>query len=555
MDKPLDKSELDNRLFDGIVATLDRSYLYVSNLKTGISRWDKNAVEYFGMPGEYMENAGDIWAEHIHPDDREAYIQDIDEVFSGQKSCHIMDYRARNSEGNYVMCTCRGVVLRDEDGEADLFMGTIVNHSITDNVDAVTNLYNIYGFRQYFRYLQDKKLQGNILLVGINNFSEINDIYGYQVGDQVLRIFGTKLAAVVSEYGPVYRMDGVRFCCCLPEESKETITKLYENIKHMAVHDIFLKEKRISVTVSAGVTSLNSQQDESSVITCARYSLEQSKHEKHGELVFFDDALLADNRKNLELVGALRDSIMNDFSGFYLCYQPVVGADSEKLVGAEALLRWHKEPFGEVPPGVFIPWLENDPSFFDLGNWILERALTEGKVLLKKYPEFVLNVNVAYPQLARIRFRRSVQEILEKTGFPPENLCLELTERCRQLEISYLQREISFLKSLGIKIAMDDFGTGFSSLNLLKDLPIDTLKIDRSFVSDIQGNVANQEIVYAITNCAANLNIHVCMEGVEDRNMIDYMNRYSPYSYQGYYYSRPIQMGNFLEKYMNESDD
>ena len=550
----MDKSELDGRIFDGIASTLDRSYLYLSNLKTGISRWDKNAVEYFGLPGEYMEDAGTIWAEHIHPDDRDAYLQDVDEVFTGKKNGHVMDYRARNREGQYVMCTCRGVVLRGSDGEADLFMGTIVNHSITDNVDVVTNLYNIYGFRQYFRCLQDKDAKGTMLLVGINNFSEINDVYGYQVGDQVLREFGTQLAEEVRDYGPVYRMDGVRFCCCLPEEDKETIAKIYENIKHMAVHDIFLGEKRISVTVSAGATSLNSQQDESSVITSARYSLEQSKHEKHGELVFFDDALLADNRKNLELIGALRESIMNGFNGFYLCYQPVVGADSEELVGAEALLRWSKEPFGEVPPGVFIPWLENDPSFFDLGNWILERAMTEGMALLAQYPNFVLNVNIAYPQLARIRFRRSVQEILKKTGFPPENLCLELTERCRQLEISYLQREIKFLKSLGIKIAMDDFGTGFSSLNLLKDLPIDTLKIDRSFVSDIKGNVANQEIVGAITSCASNLNIHVCMEGVEDRSMIEYMNQYSPYSYQGYYYSKPIRMGNFIEKYLDSEE-
>ncbi len=551
MDEEMDKSELDNRLFEGIADTIDRSYLYVSNIKTGISRWDKKSVEYFGLPGEYMEDAGSIWAEHIHPEDREAYLEDISEVLSGKKQQHAMDYRARNSEGEYVMCTCRGVVLKGEkEGAADLFVGTIVNHSLSDNVDVVTNLYNIYGFRQYFRSMQEEKEKGSIMLLGINNFSEINDIYGYRMGDRVLRAFAGRLAAKISGSGPVYRMDGVRFACCLKESDKEKISDLYSVVKRMAAHDIFLDGERIAITVSAGVVSLSDSHDESSVMTSARYSLEQSKHERHGDLVFFDEDLLTDNRRNMELMGALRESILNGCDGFYLCYQPVVGADTENLVGAEALLRWNKEPFGEVPPGMFIPWLENDPSFFDLGNWILERALTEGKSLLERYPDFVLNVNIAFPQLSRIQFRQCVKEILDRTGFPPQNLCLELTERCRQLEITYLQEEIRQLKSFGIKIAMDDFGTGFSSLNLLKDLPIDTLKIDRGFVCDIQGNVANQEIVRAITSCASNLHIHVCMEGVEDRNMVDYMNRFSPYSYQGYYYSRPIPMENFKKKYL-----
>jgi diguanylate cyclase (GGDEF)-like protein len=546
----IDKSELENRLFDGFAAASDRNYIYICNMKTGVSRWDKKAVEYFGLPGEYMKNAGSVWEEHIHPDDREAYRKDIDEVFSGKKVTHMMDYRAENLEGEYVLCTCRGVVMRGNDDEADIFVGSIVNHSISDNVDAVTNLYNVYGFRQYFRFFQESRKKGSILLVGINNFSEINDIYGYQVGDHVLRVFGEKLVKEMSEYGPVYRMDGVRFSCCLQEESEAKISAIYEKIKRMAGHDIFLDGERIAITVSGGVVIMNSNYDESSVVTSARYSLEQSKHEKHGELVFFNDSLLADNRKNLELMGALRKSILNDFDGFFLCYQPVIGAESEDLVGAEALLRWEKEPFGLVPPGLFIPWLENDPSFFDLGNWILERAMTESKGILEKYPNFVLNVNIAFPQLARIRFRQSIKEILDRTGFPPKNLCLELTERCRQLEVSYLREEIDYLKSLDIKIAMDDFGTGFSSLNLLKDLPVDTLKIDRGFVCDIQGNVANQEIVRAISSCASNLDIHICMEGLEDRNMVDYMSRFSPYSYQGFYYSRPIPMNDFYDKYM-----
>ncbi len=175
--------------------------------------------------------------------------------------------------------------------------------------------------------------------------------------------------------------------------------------------------------------------------------------------------------------------------------------------------------------------------------------MSETKAVLDKYPDFILNVNIAYPQLARIQFRQSMTAILDITGFPADHLCIELTERCRQLQMRYLQQEIGYLKSLGIKLAIDDFGTGFSSLNLLKDLPVDTLKIDRGFVCDIQNNIANQEIVKAIAGCASSLNVHVCMEGLEDRDMIEYMKQYNPDSYQGFYYSRPIPMEEFKKKY------
>lgn len=168
---------------------------------------------------------------------------------------------------------------------------------------------------------------------------------------------------------------------------------------------------------------------------------------------------------------------------------------------------------------------------------------------MEGYPEFVLNVNIAYTQLSHIGFVESVKAILEETGYPPGNLCLELTERCRQLEKEYLRKEIDDLKSVGIKIAMDDFGTGFSSLNLLSELPVNTIKIDRGFIVDIQTNETNQAIVEAITNCARKLNVHVCCEGLETREMIEFVRQYPIYSIQGYYYSKPIQIEPFMARF------
>ncbi|MBO5487677.1 MAG: EAL domain-containing protein, partial [Eubacterium sp.] len=433
-----DKSELDNRLFEGFADTSRRRYVYVCNMKTGISRWSVNAVEDFGLPGEYMKDAGLIWAEHIHPDDRSAYLLEISEIFEGKRKYHNMDYRALNRDGEYVICTCQGHVVKGKtEEEPDLFVGSIENHGIMDNVDAITHLYNIYEFSKFISRRRDAGEYLTVVMLGINKFNQINETYGYIFGNRVLREFGNRMRDVIKGRGMLFRMDGVRFACCFDNLSKEEILEIYKEMQYQARHRIYVDGIRIAVSIAAGAVVYDEYHNESTVITSGGYALEQSKYKQQGELVFFEAAVVENNSRNLEIMTIIRQCAMNQCEGFYLCYQPIVNAAEEKLIGAEALLRWRKEPYGEVPPGVFIPWLENDPVFWDLGNWIIKRALTEGLKLVQKFPDFVLNVNVAYPQLSHVGFEEKVKSILEETGFPAKNLCFELTERCRQLEKNY----------------------------------------------------------------------------------------------------------------------
>lgn len=545
----LDLSELDNRLFEGFADTSRRRYVYVCNMKTNISRWSKNAIEEFDLPGEYMQDAGTIWADFVHPEDREQYEKEIDAIFTGEKIHFDLDYRARNREDEYVLCTGRGHVVRGEGEAADLFVGSIENHGIMDKVDAITSLYNIYEFWNIMRSLKESEQKITVLLIGLNNFSEINDMYGYDFGNKVLRKFANIVTAELKERGIAFRMDGVQFACCLKDFKHEEVQELYKMLKYEARHNIYVDGMRVAVSLSGGAVVYDKSYDVQALLTSVRYAYIQSKHRNHGELKFFDYSFLQDNKKNLEFMNVIRKSIINKFEGFFLCYQPIVDASSEELIGAEALLRWRKDEFGEVPPGMFIPWLENDPSFWDLGRWILWQAMSEAKPILEKYPDFILNINVAYPQLSHSRFCEVVQEVLIDTGFPAKNLCLELTERCRQLDREFLQIVTECLREMGIRIAIDDFGTGFSSLELLGDLHVDTLKIDRGFIRDIQTNLTHQAIVRAVTECAQDLSVHVCMEGLEDREMIDFVKQYGVYSYQGYYFAKPMPMEQFIGKY------
>ncbi|MBR1752432.1 MAG: GGDEF and EAL domain-containing protein [Ruminococcus sp.] len=545
----IELSSFDSRLFEGFASTSLKRYVYMCDMTTNISRWSRNAVEYFGLPDEYMYDAGSLWAEHIHPDDRQMYLDDIGAVFDGRQLKHEIDYRARNDNGEYVLCTCHGVVMKGKDGEHDLFVGTLENHGIADNVDAATSLYNVYEFLQYIKELKEGGRSALELLIGINSFSEINDMYSYAFGDRVLNSVGVRLQEILGNSRRIYRMDGVKFAVFFPEAEIPEIYDIYRKIQYEMKYNVFVDGIRIPISVSAGAVLLSGDFDEFSAQGSARYALEHSKVVEHGELYVFDDELKGTNRKKLELISAMRKSMLAGYDGFFMCYQPLISSEKEKLIGAEALLRWQGEGFGVVMPGVFIPLLENDPSFFDLGNWILRKAMSESLHLVENDPEFVLNVNISYTQLSHQLFRESVKAIMSETGFPAGNLCMELTESCRQLDKSFLARQINFLTGLGIKIAIDDFGTGFSSLNLLSELPVETLKFDRGFTKDIITNKVNQTIIKAITECAKELHVHVCLEGMENREMIEFSKRFCVYSYQGYYYSRPIVIKQFDELY------
>lgn len=545
-------SEYFDKIFEAFSATAKGSYIYLCDMWTDMSRWSKSAVDYFGLPGEYMEDAGTIWAQHIHPEDRRRYQEDIDAVFSGRKKNHELEYRAMDKNGNYVVCTCSGVVIEDEAGNPEFFAGTITNRGTIENIDPTTNLYNLYEFLNALRLLRERGKKYRVLLVGFKHFSDVNDLYGYSFGNEAMKLFVSIMQNDLMDKGKIFRMDGTRFAVLTTELRVDDLKNYYLRLQEKAKNHLTVQENNVSLALCGGLVVVEDCQiSEHAIHAAARYALNVSKNERHGELWIVENDDVDKNKKTVELINVLRSSIIEECSGFYLCYQPVVSPQTGKMTGAEALLRWNREPYGEISPGQFIPWLEKDSAFFDLGNYVLRQAMLDGKEFLKDHPDMIINVNLSYAQLERSEFRNTLVGFLLSTGFPPEHLCLELTERCRLLDMNFLRNEIIFLKSYGIKIALDDFGTGFSSLNLLRELPIDYIKIDRGFVSEIENNKADQSIVKAVMTCARELDIGVCVEGIENERLRDYLQNYPAQGYQGYYYSKPVTKEEFkrLELY------
>ena len=541
------RSMLD-ALYRSFEVIAEGSYVYLCDMKYDYSRWSKNAVDAYGLPSEYMYGAGDIWEGRIHPQDRAAYHKGIDEIFSGNAAGHDMQYRAQRVTGEYDVCTCRGIVIRDPNGEPDYFAGTIRNHSIQGHIDTLTGLRNQYGFFEDLDSYIKRKTEISVILVGISRFSEINEIYGYHFGNRVLQRYARYAYNETGNEGHTYRIDGTKFAVISHTLSIADLREKYNHFRAFLHEEFKVDDKNILLDLHCGALRVDSFDiDSQTVYACLNFADEESKVRHQGDMVEFQNVLNEENHQRLEQLHAIRASIMHGYTGFYLLYQPVVDAKTEKLIGAEALLRWKDDRYGMVPPDQFIPILESDPLFPELGEWIIRESVLAAKQILRHEPGFIVNVNLSYTQLAKPDFVDMVLQVLNDLEYPPEHICFEVTERCRLLDLNLLKNVVVNLKSRGILVALDDFGTGFSAVGILKEIPFDIIKIDRSFVQMIEQNEVDRQIVRSIANLASIFGAKVCVEGIETEGMRDILKRYHVESFQGYYYAKPLLPEKFME--------
>lgn len=546
----IDKTGLEDRMFEILSKSAnERGYLFVCNLQTGVTRWSPNAVAYFKMPCEYMRDMDAFWKERIHPDDVEESVRRKKELLAGHTELADFEYRIKNGEGEYVVCTCRCMIIKGENGGPDLFSGTVVNRGVEDFVDPVTMLHTnqrlVYRLEQHVR----EKRPAVVMDIEISKFSRISILYGYEAGNEVLLQLANAIRARVEGHGGAYHLGGAKFVILLPEATKEQAVALYEDLQAYAKNQIRVGGSlTVPIKLSGGATMLQDfDGTPAQVKSTLVYALTQSKYKGRGELVWIGISSKQDRDNNIELLSKIHQSIIDGCKGFYMCYQPLVDVKTEQIVGAEALIRWHSDEEGEVSPGRFIPWIEVDTVYYKLGKWIMRQALHDANEFRKVLPGFIINVNITASQLERREFREDVCRIVEESGYPPGQIFMELTERCRQLDYDFLKKEMAFFHSKGMKVSLDDFGTGSSSLGLVMELPIDELKVDMSFVKDIQKKQVNQAMVKHIIQCANSLGLKTCIEGVENEELSIFLRPNEASYYQGYYYSKPIPAEDFKQ--------
>ena len=543
------KYKLDS-LFEVLAAISDDSNVFLCDMQYDYSKWSKGLVEEFDLPSQYIYNATGMWEERIHPDDRQTYRESMHSINHYKTNVFDLQYRVRRADGEYNVCSGLGILIHDENGYPDYFGGMIRNLTHYSCVDTLTGLRNQYGFFEDIATSIQQNKELRIAILGISKLAEINALHGYNFGNAVLKRFGTYFEEYLGDRGVVYRLEGSKFGAIVEHTAYEEAEKSYNRIRKHFREGIEIDGVFIDFELNASTLLLNEfDTDGQTIYSCLNFAYNESKNDKQGRIIEFKNDLLDDEKLKIARIHMIRNSITKGYKGFYLLYQPVVDVDTEKLIGAEALIRWKNEKYGVVPPDEFIPILEADPLFPELGEWILLTALMDAKKMLEKYPNFVINVNLSYVQIAQPNFVDKVKNILRITGYPAKQLCLELTERCRLLDVNLLRNVIVALRSEGIRIALDDFGTGYSSLGLMKNLPLDTIKIDRSFVQKIEEDDKEQKLVNNLVNFAKIFETKVCVEGVETSKMREILKTCGINSLQGYYYSKPIPNEEIMAKY------
>jgi predicted signal transduction protein with EAL and GGDEF domain len=503
-------------------------------------------LDYFNIDDNCQLRGKEKGSKHVHPDDLATYRQGFVDRIAGKNLDKSWEYRIFDGN-NYVRFRATAERINDKSGEPTLVIVHYLNCGIAADVDSVTGLNTEPAMIRNIEEYLGSPHHPALLKIWLDQFSHINVMYGATFSDKILNRTAQVLTRIIDEEGYVYRISGAKFVIAFDDISRERLIELHNLIIDAFARDIMVDGKRVPLKSSSGAIFVEPHmRDVNSVRSRLTYAMNHSRDEHHGELVIFNDEAAADvSESQFEVISVIHQCAIRNFEGFRLFYQPIADSTTGKICGMEALLRWEHEPYGLVSPGVFMEWIEEDPCIFDLGNWILRRALTDIRKIRGKVPGFFVNVNVAAAQLERKEFRSSVLNILNETGAKPEELCLELTERCRNLDINFLKKEVEFFHSNHVKVALDDFGTGHSSLSLALELPVDELKVDMSFIKDIKEKPQNQAMVQSIVDYANRTNTETCIEGIENKDVNEYISQFGATFHQGYYYSKPVPIEEF----------
>lgn len=513
-------------------------YLLVTDLQKNQTFVPEKTAEFLGMEAGYSLNFYQKLTAHVHPYDIPEYEEAMGKRLKKEALSEPLYIRMGKENLDYMMGFSTDV-LRKENRE--YLIVVLKNENALQEIDAQTDLYSQVKFEEHIKDYLATRRKVAVLEIEFDHMNDMNILYGTNYSEQMQREIGLRFIYMMDADTAVYRMNSSNFAFILRDADREEAEAYMEKIKDTLKENAYIDGHFFEFKIYASGLILDDYKgDISTVQSKLEYTLEKARERRSTGILFFNDLVLSYGGMDLDLMKIIHQSVLNHCDGFYVEYQPIVTSEDGKIMGAEALVRWKKEPYGAIPPGLFIDWLENDPSMYDLGNFVLEQALWDSKSFLQQKPEFFINVNVSAKQLERPDFCRVVLELLDKTEFPVRHLCLEITERCRSLPVSVINERMAVLRGYGIKFAMDDFGTGSSSSAMALEMLIDEIKIDMSFIRKILVNKKNKAIVQSMVDFANAANIKSCLEGVENKALEDYLRTVGATWFQGYYYSKPV---------------
>lgn len=407
--------------------------------------------------------------------------------------------------------------------------------------DSLTGLPNKNYFSMEINRLLAKSEKGTVILIDIDNFKDINDSFGYHYGDILLKIISELLQRCTQDKGTVLKMNGDEFLILLPGiTNMAAIKSLCHSVMENFKNPFEIMDINTYSSVSMGIAIFDSScSDETEILRNSDLALNYAKNEGKGEFIFYDSRMenLILKRKKIEneLLKAL------DNNEIELYYQPQIDITNNKVRGFEALLRWNSPELGWVPPEEFITVAEETGLMYKIGEWVLKEACRQAKEWKDKGISFeTISVNVSPKQIKNHYFTKLIKDVLSETDLKKEFLEIEITESTLIKSIEEKSKLLEDLINEGIQVSLDDFGKGYSSLNYLTKIPINTIKIDKSFIDKICNDYKTYLIVECIVELSNKLKYRVIAEGVENIEQVKLLKAIGCSYIQGYYYGKPL---------------
>lgn len=386
-----------------------------------------------------------------------------------------------------------------------------------------------------------------LLFLDVNQLRHINDNFGHNAGDGVLQEVGSRLKHSLREADTVARLGGDEFAVLLPGTSHEGAAQVADKLLERLAAPCVFGAHEFSLTFSIGIATFpGDAADAESLVRCADTAMYRAKQQGRGQWCFYTPEMLHRSVRQLQLEAALRRA--EERKELQLHYQPQVDLQTGQLIGMEALIRWQHPELGMISPAEFIPLAESSGQILAIGAWVLQTAVRQ----LKQWIDGGLPPTVVAVNLSAVQFRdpglpELVASTLRESGLPPACLELELTESVAAHNPQAARAMMDQLHALGVRLSIDDFGTGFSSLNHLKRFPIHTLKVDQSFVRDITTDPDDRAIVQAIIQMARALRLTTVAEGVETDEQAEFLHAHGCEAAQGYRFCRPLPAADVLQ--------
>lgn len=421
--------------------------------------------------------------------------------------------------------------------------------------DALTGLPNLNYYQKVLQKVM-KEVGFNDDVIGVffirlNYFKEINETLGYHFGKRIVRMCGKKLSSFADEHTLIARINGDEFLVLRRSHQRDvTIEKIAKELIALFEEPLIIDNRRIYVTLNIGISSFPANgNNPMQLIKLAESAMNAIKDEYRSHYKQFDLSIVEDSFKLLTMEMDLREALKE--SQLSLHYQPQKDLYTNKVVGMEALLRWHHPIKGDIPPLEFIPFAEKTGLIIEIGEWVLKEACRQNKAWQDEgYDPIVVSVNLSAKQFHETDLVDKIEKVLTETDLSPHYLELEITESIAMTNEAFILKTLHRLRQLGVLISIDDFGTGYSSLKYLSTFPITKLKIDKAFMDDKQKQ--NRSIVKSIINMSHSLNMRVIAEGVETQEQLKFLVNEQCDEMQGYYFCKPLppkDIKTFLNKY------